>query len=572
MKNWIEYMIELEIPDERREDADTWILEEVVKEEMHNAWGIYDCIPSIFMENSDKDMIEEFGTEKVVLPGNIKAALRYGFNLCYENLDIPLEMSKVIPDVSPFDNMNLSADFCNKNLRRGVVTVRYNWDDYLFAYMLTETEMKNVHHKLYDYIDDIVEFRMECNEEHRRECCIIGDGKEQVPGAENNRLEISSGILEESERSIERAEERGIIKAELKVLYKRRRLKERLTYICEHLYLSSYYWKLDFLYLTKIFALEIIENNNSDSFENELNAFLSKVDSDDEVKSVGGGFDTEKCLNSWYNSLADIAINEDTDDVIMQGGPCWKMKLCLALLYNAKKLFLKKENEKRLDGYRYEDIEKLWEDIIRLCGKEDMELQKYYFEALTGRELCRIEAIYAKKILGAIDKNVAENRAEVKRLLEAIFNQFHEFPNICSRSVFVREIMEPFLVYSDDVDMVKSGLKHLCEIMPSMVKLMTEAMENVLQNILWRLQSCDEELIKQAERLNLLDIWEKQLSFFVYEESEELGRTEKDNHNNTINVGNEEKERKKRKEKERKLTLKDIYKEISVKYIRNQNI
>lgn len=624
------------MPDEKLQD-ETWVLEDVVEEEMHNMWGIYDHIPRIFIneasESSGKDMLEEFGTQKIALPYNIKSVLRYGFNLYYERVNSFLQISEVLPDVSPFENRNLSLAFCCNNLDKGVVTVHYNWDDYLFAYMLTEEkEMKNVHYKLYEYIDDIVEFRIKCNEEHRREVCIIGDEREPTSAEEDNSLEtppeelkkpeenlkdaidnlneilsntnadnlesppeglkeatqnlkdiidnlkeslsntndnileIYSGILEEPERSAEREEEKGLINAELKVLYKRIRLKERLSYICEHLRLSSYYWKLDLLYLIKIYALEIIGSNNGDSFENELKIFLSKVDKDNEVKSVGGGFSSEECLNSWYDSLANIRIDEDIDQVGMEKPePCWKFKLCLVLFYNAKQLFLVKENARRLDGFRYEDIEKLWENIIRLCGKEDMELQKYYFEALTGKELCKIETIYAQKILGVIDKNVTENRAEVKRLLKELYNQFHEFPNICSRIVFVREIMEPFLIYSDDVDMVKLGLKHLCELMPSLVQSMTETMENVLQNILCRLKCCDKELIRQAEQLNLLAIWERQLSFFDYKESEELKEVKKNNHHNNLSENNKDKERKR---KERKLTIKDIYKEISVKYIR----
>lgn len=108
--------------------------------------------------------------------------------------------------------------------------------------------------------------------------------------------------------------------------------------------------------------------------------------------------------------------------------------------------------------------------------------------------------------------------------------------------------------------------------MPPLIKLMTDAMKAIVQDILWRLRGCDKELFEQTKQLDLLAVWEKQLSFLHYKENEELERTKKDDSKNNVNEVNKEKEVKKRKEKERKLTIKDIYKELSVNYIRNQNI
>ncbi len=133
---------------------------------------------------------------------------------------------------------------------------------------------------------------------------------------------------------------------------------------------------------------------------------------------------------------------------------------------------------------------------------------------MTGKELCLVETNYYEKI-----PNAVRNNKEIEKLFYDLFDQFHTFPNICSRTIFVKEIMEMLCVFGSDFELIKSALEILRKELPEMIQAITEAMKFVVDCIINSGEYELEDLKCEISEKEISDVWKKQREFTLPKES-----------------------------------------------------
>lgn len=480
--NWLRYVRE-EIEKLGEEEKDMYdipdkrSLKKGIKDIYQNIWGREVYAPIIFdKENQlgESEELEEFEEVKIEYPFNVESL------------------------INPRHPLNLDMIYLNLN---------YNWNDYLYAWLLTTPQAYKEFYDVKIYVD--IHYRMFENISKMSSKFLLQ--LEKLAGIYGNEID-SVFVVEEKNKKIFR---------EMRLLYLNVETRNKIFNILDFLVKASYYYQLDILYILKIYEEEDNPKYSykSNLFEEEYNALIEKLADKGEInrkilediKKI----EEKNCANFWYWELVkdrkvDDEISEKELPILdIPQGACWRMILCLLCLKDSRKIFIYKDKQ-RYDGFRYIDLQNLWKQIKKIGEIANTELEEYYFEALTGKELCLVESIYYKKIPKAV-----RNNKEIEEMFYDLFDQFHTLPNICSRTVFVKEIMEMLCVFGSDFELIKSALEILCNELPKMSQAITEAMKSVVDCIINSGEYELEDLKCEISMKEISNVWKKQMELIL---------------------------------------------------------
>ena len=482
--NWLRYVREeIEERDDEKEDIyipDKRSLKKGIRDIYQSIWGAEVYAPNIFDKENQLGELEELKEFEEVKIG-------YSFNVeSLINSEYPCNVGKI--DLS----------------------LKYNWNDYLYAWLLTTSQVCKEFYDKRFYMD--IHYRMFEN---------IPEMSKVFEGQLQKLQKISGG---EIDSVLVKEEKSKKTFREMKLLYLNVEIHDKIFNILNFLVKASYYYQLDILYILEIYVEEerLEYTCNGKLFNEECEELVEKLADKNEINRKIlediEKIEEKNCANSWYWELVKGWKVKEMSEIELPRlkipqRDYWRMILCLLCLKNSRKIFISKDKE-RYDGFRYTHLQNLWKQIKEIGEIKNTELEEYYFEALTGKELCLVETNYYEKI-----PNTVRNNKEIEKLFYDLFDQFHTFPNICSRTIFVKEIMAMLCVFGSDFELIKSALEILRKELPEMIKAITEAMKFVVDCIINSGEYELEDLKCEISEKEISDVWKKQREFTLPKES-----------------------------------------------------